>query len=763
MKIDVITLILLLATTSIIQIFIIYFQVRLNKNFPGIKLWAIGNALTSLGIILMLFRGLIYLGPLAVVFSNVLVVLGEIVIYGGIVRFLYVKEKRRLVIAVFVILVIFLCYFTYINDNSVWRVFLVSAAIGIISIRTAVELLSCKKASIKQSTIFLAILFLTYGLYFIFRGIISLAFSISNDFFEATVLQISSFAVSIVVEYLWTVGLIFMINQRLSSGEEEAENMFQLVFETGPEAMFITRLQDGLIAEVNENFTLYTGFAKEEAIGKTTISLGIWHNKMDRERLVHDLTERGDNENLEAMIRKKDGTIFTSLISAKIMDINGTPHLISVFRDISHRKLTENALRKSEEKFKAIANYTANLETWIGVDGEVIWVNPAVERYTGYSEEETINTKSFILTITYPDDLKKVEDELELALKGIEDSGEDIEFRCIRKDGTVFWISVNWHSVEDIYGDFAGIRMSGKDISKGKIAEEDVKVLSQAVEQSPAVIVITDINGRIQYVNKKFIEITGYSSQEVIDKNPRILNSGLLPSEFYENLWSTILSGNEWRGEFHNKKKNGEFYWESASISPIFDEAGNIEKLLAVKEDITQRKYLEEELQIQARIDVLTGINNRRFFMESVERELFRGIRYRYEYAFVMLDIDHFKKVNDNFGHHFGDAALKEVTKACSSILRETDIFGRIGGEEFAILLVETNFASALEIAERLRKSVEEVSLYYDNGVKVPLAISLGLTKYHGSEDTINGLLIRSDKALYEAKESGRNKVVSIV
>ena len=148
--------------------------------------------------------------------------------------------------------------------------------------------------------------------------------------------------------------------------------------------------------------------------------------------------------------------------------------------------------------------------------------------------------------------------------------------------------------------------------------------------------------------------------------------------------------------------------------------------------------------------------------MESVEKELLRGIRYRFEYAFIMLDIDHFKRVNDNFGHHFGDVALKEVTKVCNGTLRETDIFGRIGGEEFAILLVETNFAFALEIAERLRKSVEEISLYYDKGVKVPLAISLGITKYHEGEDTINELLVRSDKALYEAKDSGRNRVVAI-
>ncbi len=148
--------------------------------------------------------------------------------------------------------------------------------------------------------------------------------------------------------------------------------------------------------------------------------------------------------------------------------------------------------------------------------------------------------------------------------------------------------------------------------------------------------------------------------------------------------------------------------------------------------------------------------------MESVEKELNRNKRYHKENAFLMLDIDYFKKVNDNFGHAVGDIAIKMVADVCIETIRETDIIGRIGGEEFAILLVETNYRDAIEIAERLRLSVENIELFADKGVQVNLRISVGITKCHLDEDSIEGLMIRSDKALYIAKNQGRNRVYSI-
>ena len=138
-------------------------------------------------------------------------------------------------------------------------------------------------------------------------------------------------------------------------------------------------------------------------------------------------------------------------------------------------------------------------------------------------------------------------------------------------------------------------------ITDRKRVEDRVRKLSLAVQQSPASVVITDTSGQIEYVNAKFTEVTGYTFDEVCGKNPSILKSGELPAEGYRQLWQTISSGGQWRGEFHNKKKNGELYWESASISPVFDESGKITHFVAVKEDITQRKELEKTLAVRER------------------------------------------------------------------------------------------------------------------------------------------------------------------
>ena len=565
----------------------------------------------------------------------------------------------------------------------------------------------------------------------------------------------------LVIFLLAVIAVLLLTTRKLIADMKGAKTRFQSIFSAIPDMAFISALSDGRIVEVNDKFVTVTGFSADEAIGKSTLDLGLWHSPEDREKLVEALREKGYSENFEMVVRRKDGTFFTGLISAKLMELNGAAHLISVTRDITERKIAEEVIKRNEEKFTAIANYTANWETWFGNQGEIIWVNPAAEKITGYTPEEMIAMPEFLATLIHRDDLQKVSKKLQAVLAGNDDREEEFEFRCLRKDGTMFWLSVTWHAVHDRHGQAMGLRVSGRDISQKKATEERVRILSQAVEQSPATIVITDVRGNIEYVNKKFIELTGYSFAEAIGQNPRILKSGDHTVETYRELWRTLAQGREWRGEFHNKKKNGELYWESASISPIFNDQGKIKQLLAVKEDISERKALEYQLQMQARIDVLTGISNRRYFMETMESELARNQRYPKKNVFLMLDIDHFKQVNDLFGHGMGDVALRMVAETCQISLRGSDLLGRIGGEEFAIFLVETDAAEGRRIAERIRRKVQEIELKDDDGTPVLLHISIGMTAWQPG-DVLEDLLARSDKALYQAKETGRNRVASL-
>jgi PAS domain S-box-containing protein len=177
-----------------------------------------------------------------------------------------------------------------------------------------------------------------------------------------------------------------------------------------------------------------------------------------------------------------------------------------------------------------------------------------------------------------------------------------------------------------------------------KQSEKEAKKLSMAIENSPSSVFITNVNGKIEYVNPKFTEITGYEPEEIVGKNPSILKSGTKTAEEYKILWDTISSGKTWYGEFYNKKKNGELYWESASIASITDPYGNITNYVAVKEDITEKKKMEEELTKLATTDPLTGVANRRFFAERMESELVRFKRFGNPASFLMLDSRLFQK-----------------------------------------------------------------------------------------------------------------------
>ena len=302
-----------------------------------------------------------------------------------------------------------------------------------------------------------------------------------------------------------------------------------------------------------------------------------------------------------------------------------------------------------------------------------------------------------------------------------------------------------------------------------KRMEDQLRQLSRAVEHSPASIVITDINGNIEYVNPKFTELTGYTLDEVRGKTPQyVFGSGETHPEILAEHNQTMISGKEWRGEMVNRKKNGESYWESVSISPIIDSKGVVTHFVAVSEDITARKEAEEKilrlnagLEQLAMTDYLTNLYNRRYFMQRGAEEFKRAGRNKQPLALLMLDIDEFKKVNDTCGHEAGDLALQQVAAALKSSLREIDILGRIGGEEFAVLLPNTLLQAATLLAERVQQTIVGTSLEMPGAsMAITITISIGVAAATNEMSGIDDMLRNADAAMYQAKRYGGNRVV---
>ena len=285
----------------------------------------------------------------------------------------------------------------------------------------------------------------------------------------------------------------------------------------------------------------------------------------------------------------------------------------------------------------------------------------------------------------------------------------------------------------------------------------DVSVLARAVEQSGSSIVITDVTGNIEFVNRLFSIITGYSLGEVLGKNPRIFQSGQTPQKAYQDLWGRISEGNIWRGELYNKKKNGEFYWESAIIASVKNSDGEITHYVAVKEDITARKKMERTLVYLANHDGLTGLANRTLFREHLTQLLKDAKRADCQVAILFVDLDAFKSVNDRFGHDAGDKFLQAIGQRLKAPLRERDIVARLGGDEFAVALgMVYDRDGVVVVVKKLLDFLRLPFRYNGNCIDwISATIGISLCPWDGYD--ADELLIKADAAMYHAKRQGKD------
>jgi len=301
------------------------------------------------------------------------------------------------------------------------------------------------------------------------------------------------------------------------------------------------------------------------------------------------------------------------------------------------------------------------------------------------------------------------------------------------------------------------------DISFRKQNELSLSTFATSISKSPSLIMITDTNGIIEYVSDKITDITGYSSSEVIGNNPRLFQSGCTKESVYENLWETITNGQEWTGELCNRRKSGATYWEHLKISPIFDANNIISRFVAIKEDVTRYKQLEDELYRHATSDALTGLYNRRMLFELADREIEIARRHNDIIAVILLDIDNLKIINHDFGHDMGDKVLTALSQACRQVVRKSDILGRTGDDEFAIVLSGVPSEKVHDTAHRLLQSIEKAAVSGENGqIQYSVSIGVALQEDTGDKETTFEMLLDSaSQAANKAMRKTRNKIAT--
>jgi diguanylate cyclase (GGDEF)-like protein/PAS domain S-box-containing protein len=291
-------------------------------------------------------------------------------------------------------------------------------------------------------------------------------------------------------------------------------------------------------------------------------------------------------------------------------------------------------------------------------------------------------------------------------------------------------------------------------------SEIHLKQFKAAVEHSSASILITNADGMIAYANPSLLQTSLYSFNELLGRHAGLLRHGP-QDEMTRAIAEMVQSGKSWRGEMLSQRKDGVLHWQEVSISPVSDVVGRITHFVMVGDDISERKKLEEELRHLATTDPLTGLLNRRSFLALAEQQVARLKRYPGPLSVGMIDVDHFKMIKDVHGHQAGDEVLRILSAGCSECLRDQDIMGRLGGEEFACVLPETSLEKAMLMAERLRSEVSMRKIRLSGGKEVMITVSIGIATFTESDSGIEPVLNRADQALYRAKLEGRNCIRS--
>lgn len=415
-------------------------------------------------------------------------------------------------------------------------------------------------------------------------------------------------------------------------------------------------------------------------------------------------------------------------------------------------------LRASEEQFRAIADCTVNWEVWWGLDGKPRWINPSVLQYTGYTVEECMAMPDFRSQLIHTEDFARVMPELDKGLRG--ERGDDLEFRCLRKDGSVFWLSVSWVPITDANGAFTGFRTSGRDITERKQTEAELRIAAVSFDSLEGMMV-TDAHSKILRVNQAFSAITGFAAEEVIGKTPRLLRSDRHGPAFYRAIWDSVRQTGGWQGEIWNRRKNGKVYPEWLTISAVKGDDGVVTHYVGTHHDITERKIAEERIRELAFFDALTRLPNRTLLLDRLKQAIAASTRNRTSSALLFIDLDHFKTLNDTLGHDKGDLLLKQVAQRLAVSVRANDTVARVGGDEFVVVL-ESLHRSAEEAANQTRAIGEKIlsvldSPYQLSEVEYRNTASIGATVFRGRQASIDELLKQADLAMYKSKETGRN------
>ena len=634
MSIDIYTINLLFGLTVLLEVTLLYIEYQKGKNFPGFSWLIIGTLIIGSYFIIFFFQKFLNFGVFALILEDLVLAASSLVLFHGMMEFFQVLQKRNKHSIVFISIYSVIVLISLLLGNYIAPSAVSAFCMAGFSFLSAMVIFKQNTAADRTFRHFIGIAFFANAFFFLGHTLGWILLSPQSVISFPTTMQVISYFVLFVCTTLWNFGFVYLMNTRLNQETLEAEEKYTLMFNTIPDAVLITRLRDGLFIEVNHGFSKLSGYTREEAINKTTLEVDIWFDPTERARFIVLLTETGVIEDMEFQFRKKNGRPLLGLLSARVIQINDEPHILSVVRDITSRKKMEEKLRENEQKYRFLTENSGDVIWHINKRLRIDYISPADEHIRGFKREEVI--------------------------------------------GQQIW---------------SFFKPEGVELVRQKISHH----------------------------------------QEV--------------GQVGNNNMTT-------RFEIEQKCKDGSWIWTEIVAAPHYDKYDNLIGYHGLSRDITERKQLLDQLYHEATIDELTKISNRRHFMNLAELELRRARRYHHPLSLVVLDFDNLKRINDTYGHLAGDRALTVFAKIVKEIIRDVDILGRFGGDEFLLLLPETDAEHALLVMERIRSVLSTSPVFYGER-SFNISFSAGIATVQDWSDSLEDLLNRADNALYRIKETG--------
>ena len=420
----------------------------------------------------------------------------------------------------------------------------------------------------------------------------------------------------------------------------------------------------------------------------------------------------------------------------------------------SLRKKTEKALTESEALFHNLASNSPAGVFRTDKKGAVTYYNDNWRTITNASKQELIDGVAFPASV-HNEDGKAVSTAFHKSLH--DKVSFNMEFRFSHTDHTVMWVKCQAQPCFDDKGVFNGFVGTLTDITELKNVQESLFMAGVVLDNSREAILVTDSNVNVVMVNRAFTEIEGYTAEEIIGKNPRLLNSSRHSASYFSAMYSSLKDTGIFQSEIWNRRKNGEVHPGILSITAVKNAKQKITHYVSVFTDITSLKNTEERLAFLANHDTLTGLPNRMMLISHISHAIEGAKRNNKQIALLLLDLDRFKNVNDSFGHLAGDDLLQQLSARLKAKLRGNDLVARLGGDEFVVVLEDvSNPEYAAKVAENIIQTIQEPWQLNQHNAVVNIGTSIGISLYPDHGENSLDLLKHADAALYQAKGSGR-------